>query len=51
MSDYNFAYLDEQTKRVIRPAIPKSVAVPSDRVQFSSREMSMPYDWAGGTCK
>ena len=28
MTDYNFAYLDEQTKRMIRRAILKGLAVP-----------------------
>lgn len=28
MSDYNFAYLDEQTKRMIRRAILKGLAIP-----------------------
>lgn len=28
LSGYNFAYLDEQTKRMIRRAILKAVAIP-----------------------
>ena len=28
MSNYNFAYLDEQTKRMIRRAILKGLAIP-----------------------
>lgn len=48
MSDYNFAYLDEQTKRMIRRAILKGVAVPGYQVPFSSREMPMPYGWGTG---
>ena len=43
MSDYNFAYLDEQTKRMIRRAILKGVAIPGYQVPFASREMPMPY--------
>jgi alpha-D-ribose 1-methylphosphonate 5-phosphate C-P lyase len=40
---YNFAYLDEQTKRMIRRAILKAVAIPGYQVPFASREMPMPY--------
>ncbi len=32
---YNFAYLDEQTKRMIRRAILKGVAVPGYQVPFA----------------
>ena len=32
MSDYNFAYLDEQTKRMIRRALLKAVAIPGYQV-------------------
>jgi alpha-D-ribose 1-methylphosphonate 5-phosphate C-P lyase len=45
---YNFAYLDEQTKRMIRRAILKSVAIPGYQVPFASREMPMPYGWGTG---
>ncbi len=48
MSDYNFAYLDEGTKRMIRRAILKAVAVPGYQVPFASREMPMPYGWGTG---
>lgn len=48
MSGYNFAYLDEQTKRMIRRAILKAVAIPGYQVPFSSREMPMPYGWGTG---
>lgn len=48
MSEYNFAYLDEQTKRMIRRAILKAVAVPGYQVPFASREMPMPYGWGTG---
>ena len=46
--DYNFAYLDEQTKRMIRRAILKGIAVPGYQVPFASREMPMPYGWGTG---
>jgi len=45
---YNFAYLDEQTKRMIRRAILKAVAIPGYQVPFASREMPMPYGWGTG---
>jgi alpha-D-ribose 1-methylphosphonate 5-phosphate C-P lyase len=45
---YNFAYLDEQTKRMIRRAILKGIAVPGYQVPFASREMPMPYGWGTG---
>lgn len=45
---YNFAYLDEQTKRMIRRAILKGLAVPGYQVPFASREMPMPYGWGTG---
>ena len=48
MSDYNFAYLDEQTKRMIRRAILKALAIPGYQVPFASREMPMPYGWGTG---
>jgi alpha-D-ribose 1-methylphosphonate 5-phosphate C-P lyase len=51
MSDqtgYNFAYLDEQTKRMIRRAILKAVAIPGYQVPFAGREMPLPYGWGTG---
>ena len=45
---YNFAYLDEHTKRMIRRAILKAVAVPGYQTPFASREMPMPYGWGTG---
>ncbi len=45
---YNFAYLDDQTKRMIRRAILKAVAVPGYQVPFGSREMPLPYGWGTG---
>ena len=47
-SDYNFAYLDERTKRMIRRAILKAVAIPGYQVPFGSREMPLPYGWGTG---
>src|ERR687888_1240430 len=48
IATYNFAYLDEQTKRMIRRAILKGVAIPGYQVPFASREMPMPYGWGTG---
>lgn len=48
MSHYNFAYLDEETKRMIRRALLKAVAIPGYQVPFASREMPMPYGWGTG---
>ena len=48
MTIYNFAYLDEQTKRMIRRAILKAVAIPGHQVPFGSREMPLPYGWGTG---
>ena len=48
MKGYNFAYLDEQTKRMIRRALLKAVAIPGHQVPFGSREMPLPYGWGTG---
>ena len=48
VAEYNFAYLDEQTKRMIRRAILKAVAVPGYQAPFGGREMPMPYGWGTG---
>ncbi|HUC19632.1 MAG TPA: alpha-D-ribose 1-methylphosphonate 5-phosphate C-P-lyase PhnJ [Acetobacteraceae bacterium] len=48
MNFYNFAYLDEQTKRMVRRALLKAVAVPGHQVPFGSREMPLPYGWGTG---
>jgi alpha-D-ribose 1-methylphosphonate 5-phosphate C-P lyase len=45
---YNFAYLDEATKRMIRRAILKAVAIPGHQVPFGGREMPLPYGWGTG---
>ena len=45
---YNFAYLDEQTKRSIRRIILKAIAVPGYQVPFGGREMPLPYGWGTG---
>jgi alpha-D-ribose 1-methylphosphonate 5-phosphate C-P lyase len=45
---FNFAYLDEQTKRSIRRSLLKAVAIPGHQIPFSSREMPMSYGWGTG---
>jgi alpha-D-ribose 1-methylphosphonate 5-phosphate C-P lyase len=48
VTDYNFAYLDEQTKRMIRRALLKAVAIPGYQVPFGGREMPLSYGWGTG---
>lgn len=48
MTGYAFAYLDEPTKRMIRRALLKAVAIPGHQIPFASREMPMPYGWGTG---
>jgi alpha-D-ribose 1-methylphosphonate 5-phosphate C-P lyase len=45
---YNFAFLDERTKKMVRRAILKAVAVPGCQVPFGSREMPFAYGWGTG---
>lgn len=45
---YNFAYLDEQTKRMIRRSLLKAVAIPGYQVPFGGREMPLSYGWGTG---
>jgi len=45
---YNFGYLDESTKRMLRRALLKAVAIPGYQVPFGGREMPLPYGWGTG---
>ena len=45
---HTFAYLDEQTKRMVRRAIIKAVCIPGHQVPFGSREMPLPAGWGTG---
>ena len=45
---YNFAYLDERTKRSIRRTLLKAVAIPGHQIPFGSRELPMSYGWGTG---
>lgn len=42
LSGYNFAYLDEQTKRMIRRAILKAVAIPGYRYRLADVKCRCP---------
>ena len=45
---YNFAFLDERTKKRIRRALLKAVAVLGYQVPFGSREMQFADGWGTG---
>jgi len=45
---YNFAFLDERTKKMIRRAMLKAVAIPGYQVPFGSREMPFAHGWGTG---
>lgn len=45
---YNFAYLDEGTKRMVRRTILKAVAIPGHQIPFGSKEMPLPLGWGTG---
>lgn len=47
-ANYNFAFLDERTKKMIRRALLKAVAIPGYQVPFGSREMPFAYGWGTG---
>lgn len=46
--EYAFAYLDEQTKRMVRRALLKAVAIPGYQTPFASREMPLARGWGTG---
>lgn len=48
MSQYNFAFFDEGSKREIRRAILKGIAIPGYQVPFGSREMPIGRGWGTG---
>ena len=45
---YNFAFLDEGSKREIRRSILKAVAIPGYQVPFGSRELPIGRGWGTG---
>ena len=46
--DYNFAFLDEGSKREIRRSIIKAIAIPGYQVPFGSRELPIGRGWGTG---
>ena len=46
--DHNFAFLDEGSKREIRRAIIKAIAIPGYQVPFGSRELPIGRGWGTG---
>jgi len=47
-ADYHFAFFDEGSKREIRRAILKGIAIPGYQVPFASREMPIARGWGTG---
>jgi alpha-D-ribose 1-methylphosphonate 5-phosphate C-P lyase len=45
---YSFAFLDEASKRSVRRALLKAVAIPGYQVPFVSRELPISYGWGTG---
>ncbi|QPV63327.1 alpha-D-ribose 1-methylphosphonate 5-phosphate C-P-lyase PhnJ [Halosimplex litoreum] len=48
LSGYNYAYLDEHTKREVRRAVLKGIAIPGHQVPFASRPMPLARGWGTG---
>jgi alpha-D-ribose 1-methylphosphonate 5-phosphate C-P lyase len=48
LAGYNYAYLDEHTKREVRRATLKAIALPGHQVPFASREMPLARGWGTG---
>ncbi|MDR1389788.1 MAG: alpha-D-ribose 1-methylphosphonate 5-phosphate C-P-lyase PhnJ [Treponema sp.] len=48
MRGYNFAFLDEGSKRLVRRALLKAVAIPGYQVPFGSRELPIGRGWGTG---
>jgi alpha-D-ribose 1-methylphosphonate 5-phosphate C-P lyase len=45
---YNYAYLDEHTKREVRRATLKAIAIPGHQVPYASRQMPLARGWGTG---
>lgn len=45
---YNYAFLDEHTKREVRRKVLKAVSIPGHQVPFGSREMPLARGWGTG---
>ena len=48
LQGYNYAYLDEHTKREVRRAMLAAIAIPGHQVPFASREMPLARGWGTG---
>jgi alpha-D-ribose 1-methylphosphonate 5-phosphate C-P lyase len=48
LTGYNYAYLDEHTKREVRRAVLKAIAIPGHQVPFASRPMPLARGWGTG---
>jgi alpha-D-ribose 1-methylphosphonate 5-phosphate C-P lyase len=48
MTGYTFAFLDESSKRAVRRALLKAVAIPGYQVPFGSRELPIGRGWGTG---
>jgi alpha-D-ribose 1-methylphosphonate 5-phosphate C-P lyase len=48
LTGYNYAYLDEHTKREVRRAVLKAIALPGHQVPFASRPMPLARGWGTG---
>lgn len=47
---YNYAFLDEPSKRELRRKTLKAVSIPGHQVPFGSREMPLARGWGTGGC-
>ncbi len=48
MAGYSYAYLDEHTKREVRRATLKAIAIPGHQVPYASRPMPLARGWGTG---
>jgi alpha-D-ribose 1-methylphosphonate 5-phosphate C-P lyase len=48
LDGYNYAYLDEHTKREVRRSVLKAIAIPGHQVAFASRAMPLARGWGTG---
>jgi alpha-D-ribose 1-methylphosphonate 5-phosphate C-P lyase len=48
LEGYNYAYLDEHTKREVRRSTLKAIAIPGHQVPFASRAMPLARGWGTG---
>jgi alpha-D-ribose 1-methylphosphonate 5-phosphate C-P lyase len=48
LSGYNYAYLDEHTKREVRRSILTAIAIPGHQVPYASRPMPLARGWGTG---